>query len=177
MMSFFGLREWKFCNKNIDQLATLLKSQRKNREQKANDLNDWQNGYMQSNSITNSCNENGRLHESDKKKLHRSHDFLEFDMRTIDWNEYFFHYLPGIKKYFFKETVTKKCVAHYRKYVGFHFINPDTFMQISCIYMFLICKIFRLKIIHIIFKSAWNILLFWLGTSVAFKYLLRMILP
>lgn len=29
---------------------------------------------------------------------------LQFDMTTIDWNEYFLSYLPGIKKYFFKEN-------------------------------------------------------------------------
>lgn len=31
---------------------------------------------------------------------------LQFDMRTIDWNEYFSTYMYGIKKYFFKENLT-----------------------------------------------------------------------
>lgn len=28
---------------------------------------------------------------------------LEFDIRKINWNEYFRNYIPGIKRYFFKE--------------------------------------------------------------------------
>lgn len=29
---------------------------------------------------------------------------LNFDMRTINWNEYFRNYIPGIKRFFFKES-------------------------------------------------------------------------
>lgn len=29
---------------------------------------------------------------------------LCFDIKTIDWNEYFRNYIPGIKRYFFKES-------------------------------------------------------------------------
>lgn len=122
MMSFFGLREWKFCNKNIDQLATLLKSQHKQiQEKKANGSNELirsQNGITSHHSIQKNCIPNGHRNAFDIKRDNQLHNALEFDMRTIDWNEYFFHYLPGIKKYFFKETVTKKCVAHYRRYDG-----------------------------------------------------------
>lgn len=96
MMSYFGLREWNFCNKNIDQLAKLLKNQSKC----SNELNK---------SI--SCSRNGT--HTDNQTCN-----LEFDMRTIDWNEYFYNYLPGIKKYFFKERLTnnKKCIKHYNRY-------------------------------------------------------------
>lgn len=36
---------------------------------------------------------------------------LEFDMRAIDWNEYFVYYLPGISKYFYKQNMhqTRQC--------------------------------------------------------------------
>lgn len=94
MMSYFGLREWQFSNNNIDQLANLLRSQRNlKRSSKLNS----NNGII-----------------TDAK--HRE-PYLEFDMRTIDWNEYFFHYLPGIKKYFFKEQSAdiNKCINHYRR--------------------------------------------------------------
>lgn len=32
---------------------------------------------------------------------------LEFNMETIDWKEYFNHYMFGIKKYYFKENFDK----------------------------------------------------------------------
>lgn len=117
MMSFFGLREWKFCNKNIDQLATLLKSQPSRKLQTHNESTDtlirWQNGI-------NSIPKNGMINGNctNINKFNRNEpNFLEFDMRTIDWDEYFFHYLPGIKKYFFKEPVCdKKAIKHYGRY-------------------------------------------------------------
>lgn len=118
MMSFFGLREWKFCNKNIDQLATLLKSQSKQTLTMHGDSTGssrWKNGvsYTQSNGMASGCN------TTDDKSNQKSQTCLEFDMRTIDWDEYFFHYLPGIKKYFFKESVSdsKKSIRHYRRFV------------------------------------------------------------
>lgn len=122
MMSFFGLREWKFCNKNIVELTILLKSQSKNHPNNtfagSTDSNQWQNGIVPAISIKNHSNENNHAnayHLSDTKTMRPSHTFLEFDMQTIDWNEYFFHYIPGIKKYFFKESVNNKCIKHYRR--------------------------------------------------------------
>lgn len=43
---------------------------------------------------------------------------LEFDMKAIDWNEYFVHYLPGITKYFFKESSDNQNnrAKQYRRY-------------------------------------------------------------
>lgn len=75
MMSYFGLRDWKFENSNIINLSTVL-----------------QQGHKNS---------------------------LEFDMGTIDWNEYFLFYLPGIKKYFFKESYSqiKESRKHYQRWV------------------------------------------------------------
>lgn len=54
---------------------------------------------------------------------------LEFDMQTIDWDEYFFHYLPGIKKYFFKEKPSDNATSlkHYTRYVSY------------CLYYIYIC--------------------------------------
>lgn len=112
MMSYFGLREWKFCNENINELANLLKSQSKTCVQN-------RDSYRWQNAIT-SMNANGidhrNLNDSVHEKPFMQHRSLEFDMRTIDWKEYFFHYLPGIKKYFFKEPVNEKCIKHVRRY-------------------------------------------------------------
>lgn len=119
MMSYFGLREWNFCNKNIDELANLLKSQSKTNVQKRNITTDsyrWQNGVASINSNKNEHiqNDDANAHDSNGKvSMHQRS--LEFDMRTIDWKEYFFHYMPGIKKYFFKEPVNEKCVKHVRR--------------------------------------------------------------
>lgn len=117
MMSFFGLREWKFCNKNIDQLATLLKSQRKYHAQK-------QNGFTNLIRSQNGISQNSPLQRNDSyrtadKSIYKAHSSLEFDMRTIDWDDYFSHYLPGIKKYVFKESIpaNKTCIKHYRRYI------------------------------------------------------------
>lgn len=43
---------------------------------------------------------------------------LEFDMKTIDWKEYFLFYLPGIKKYFFKEnySLIQQSRKHYQRF-------------------------------------------------------------
>lgn len=40
---------------------------------------------------------------SKTKEMKINHGTLEFDMKTINWEEYFHHYIPGIKKYYFKE--------------------------------------------------------------------------
>lgn len=120
-MSFFGLREWKYCNKNIDKLATLLKSQKQQtiHQNDLTELKHRQNGFSHTHSMQN----NGITHKNctiDKEWNQNSKTCLEFDMRTIDWDEYFFHYLPGIKKYFFKESVidNRKSIKHYGRYVG-----------------------------------------------------------
>lgn len=101
MMSYFGLREWHFRNENIDQLAKLLKSQNNHLSVK-----EFKTPSIK---CAGTTEPNGH---TDGKKVD-----LEFDMRTIDWNEYFYHYLPGIKKYFFKERLTNKCSKHYNRYV------------------------------------------------------------
>ena len=62
MMSYFGTREWKFGNKNVQNLVNKT------------------------------------------KHFRQSHGNFDFDMRNIDWNEFFRNYIPGIKRYFFKEN-------------------------------------------------------------------------
>jgi alcohol-forming fatty acyl-CoA reductase len=32
---------------------------------------------------------------------------LEFELRNVNWREYFKAYIPGIKRYYFKENVNK----------------------------------------------------------------------
>lgn len=121
MMSYFGLREWKFCNKNIDELANLLKSHSKNHVQNRNIMTDpyrWQQNdtaSINSNGIEAIKNVGTNASHDSNGKFSMHHRSLEFDMRTINWKEYFFHYLPGIKKYFFKEPVNEKCVKHVRR--------------------------------------------------------------
>jgi alcohol-forming fatty acyl-CoA reductase len=65
MMSFFGLREWNFGNRNVEML---LEKTRNFRYQHAN---------------------------------------MDFDMRKINWEEYFRNYIPGIKRYYLKENIDK----------------------------------------------------------------------
>lgn len=89
MMSYFGLREWEFDNSNIDRLSSAIKSQQK-MEAIPNGIH---NGPVPSQMGSD----------------------LEFDMKTINWNEYFYNYLPGIKKYFFKEKVSYSSKKHYSR--------------------------------------------------------------
>lgn len=133
MMSYFGLREWQYQNSNIDQLSTILHNQ-------------YRNGY-------NEQNVPSIEHKSDwtsMQKACKKHPDLEFDMRTINWNEYFYHYLPGIKKYFFKEKLTgnEKCKKRYA----------------------------RLQVLHMLMKSSFHFLLLYLSGNVIWKFLLKFIL-
>lgn len=178
MMSFFGLREWKFCNKNIDQLGTLLKSQSARQQQTHNvstDLIRWQNGVNSMPSKNGTIKGNYTTHN---KFNRNAQTLLEFDMRTIDWNEYFFHYLPGIKKFFFKESIDdKKCIKRYGRYVlmllALLFSPPSMSQRLTNSYWFLI---FRLKILHILFKSSAYMLFLFLTSSVVFKYIIKLLL-
>lgn len=72
---------------------------------------------------------------------------LEFDMKTIDWEEYFVNYLPGIKKYVFKENSTnnEKCLRHYT----------------------------RLRYMHFLLKSTFRIFIVYLASSTIWKYVLK----
>lgn len=42
---------------------------------------------------------------------------LEFELSTIDWEDYFLNYLPGIKRYVFKESLAdnEQCRKHYTR--------------------------------------------------------------
>lgn len=60
IMSFFGLREWKVGNKNVEAML-------------------------------------------EKTKNFQNH--LDFDMRNVNWNEYFSTFIPGIKRYYFRENM------------------------------------------------------------------------
>ena len=48
-------------------------------------------------------NENIRRLIGTTEKFEYQRGSHNFDMKTIDWNEYFRNYIPGIKRYFFKE--------------------------------------------------------------------------
>lgn len=49
------------------------------------------------------CDNVQRMIEETKDFKYQRGD-LNFDMRTIDWNEYFRNYIPGIKRFVFKES-------------------------------------------------------------------------
>lgn len=49
-------------------------------------------------------NENIRRLTNETKKFKFNHDNMDFDIKNIDWSEYFANYIPGIKRYFFKEN-------------------------------------------------------------------------
>lgn len=136
MMSYFGLREWQYQNTNIDQLSTILRNQ-------------YLNGCNDKNAVSNEKIGHNNDCVSTHKTQQKNPD-LEFDMRTINWNDYFHHYLPGIKKYFFKETLTgnEKCKKHYA----------------------------RLQIIHFLLKSSFQLLLVYLSSNVIWKFLLKFLL-
>lgn len=129
MMSYFGLREWKFSNNNIDQLATLLKSQQQKQQSQHQHIGPIEfaqrpNGISKSFALGNGAQNGTKTianHTIHNKFTPTSKPCLEFDMRTIDWDEYFCHYFPGIKKYFLKEPTpdTKKSVKHNFKWVFF----------------------------------------------------------
>jgi len=78
IMSFFGLREWNFGNRNIQMLLEKTKNF------------SYQRGSF------------------------------DFDMRKINWTEYFRHYIPGIKRYYFKENASnvKRLAAYYQWYMS-----------------------------------------------------------
>ncbi|XP_037933870.1 fatty acyl-CoA reductase wat [Teleopsis dalmanni] len=84
MMSWFGLKEWKFAHRNIDELDAML------------------------------VGEERRL--------------LQFNMTTINWNEYFRSYLSGIRKYFFKDNDNKlqKRKTIYRRMLFVHNLLKST---------------------------------------------------
>jgi alcohol-forming fatty acyl-CoA reductase len=48
--------------------------------------------------------ENGNIVRLDQKLMSQGITEFEFDVKTIDWNEYFENYIPGFKKYYFKES-------------------------------------------------------------------------
>lgn len=136
MMSYFGLREWQYQNSNINQLSTILRNQ-------------YRNGFNVKNAMLNE--KVGHNNECvDRQMLRRKHPDLEFDMRTINWNEYFYHYLPGIKKYFFKEKLSgnERCKRHYT----------------------------RLRILHLLLKSSFHLLLVYISGNVIWKLLLKYLL-
>lgn len=138
MMSYFGLREWQYQNSNIDQLSTILRNQ-------------YRNGYNGENVVLiDKLGHNTIKDNMSIQKVNKKHPDLEFDMRTINWNEYFHHYMPGIKKYFLKEKLTEneKCKKHYA----------------------------RLEIMHLLLKSSFRLLLVYLSGNVIWKLILKFIL-
>lgn len=91
MMAFFCLRDWKFSSKNVDDLANLLKSQSKKQCNESD---------LKIDSISkNHVNSKEVRHCSIAKDKAKSTPNLEFELRNVDWNEYFLNYVPGIIQY------------------------------------------------------------------------------
>lgn len=96
MMSYFGLRDWKFCNNNVLQLNKLIS---------------YRNRQLYS---------------------------LDFEMEKINWSEYFRHYIPGIKKYHFKEDVKnlQKSQMHYKRLYILHRLVKTSFWSLISYLLF-----------------------------------------
>lgn len=75
---------------------------------------------------------------------------LPFDMATINWEEYFLYYLPGIKKYFFKESYTN--LEHSRKRYErlriLHVLVKTTFW--TCFYSGSLVLLWRLLVLALL---------------------------
>lgn len=110
MMSYFGLREWHFSNKNIDQLIKAIKFSKRSVALQSKETNT-----------------------------------LEFDMKAIDWNEYFVHYFPGITRYFFKETnghISNRA-NQYRRFCILILLYICRYCPIYCSFFYLILQLFQ----------------------------------
>uniref|UniRef100_A0A1B0DHD5 Fatty acyl-CoA reductase n=1 Tax=Phlebotomus papatasi TaxID=29031 RepID=A0A1B0DHD5_PHLPP len=96
MMSYFGLRDWKFCNNNVLQLNKLIS---------------YRNRQLYS---------------------------LDFEMEKINWSDYFRHYIPGIKKYHFKEDIKnlQKSQMHYKRLYILHRLVKTSFWSLISYLLF-----------------------------------------
>uniref|UniRef100_A0A336LUX5 Fatty acyl-CoA reductase n=1 Tax=Culicoides sonorensis TaxID=179676 RepID=A0A336LUX5_CULSO len=58
-----------------------------------------------------------------RKLPNHERNILEFDLRTVNWTDYFYNYVPGIKKYYYKEDMTKviKWRQHYLRLKILHY--------------------------------------------------------
>lgn len=121
-ISQISLQDWTFSNENIEQLAAVLKWTHKQQLRKTNEsanINQAQNAT--SDGILKVKNDAGNSEFVENHPPYKSDDTfsLEFDMRTIDWEEYYCHYLPGMKRYCLKEpfVIPEKCNKHNFQYV------------------------------------------------------------
>lgn len=104
------------------------------------------------------------------QRISNEENELEFDMKTIDWKEYFLFYLPGIKKYFFKEnySLLQQTRRHYQRW------------DINCVnclineYSYLYFAI-RLHAIHVFLKYSFWMSLFSSSTYCVWKYIIKFI--
>lgn len=116
------MHEWKACNNFTKELDNLIKSKVKKNIQRrkiTTDSHHGQAGIIFNNTEGNDYTKNDEPKSDSNGKSLPQQRSLQFDLRTIDWNEYFDHYLPGIKKYIFKEALDGKNVQHIHRYCGF----------------------------------------------------------
>lgn len=75
---------------------------------------------------------------------------LPFDMATINWEEYFLSYLPGIKKYFFKESYSnlEHSRKHYERLRILHVLVKTTFW--TCFYSGSVVLLWRLLVLMLL---------------------------
>jgi hypothetical protein len=74
-----------------------------------------------------------RLTEKVKKMKNYSKE-LEFDLRNIDWNEYFTNYIPGFRAYYYKEDV-KKAKETAKKYKRWDLIFLNSIYRFNRIFI------------------------------------------
>ncbi|XP_055687402.1 fatty acyl-CoA reductase wat isoform X2 [Lutzomyia longipalpis] len=90
IMSYFGLRDWKFSNDNIRYMNQLISHR------------------------------------------NRQHYSLDFEMEHINWDEYFRHYIPGIRKFHFREDPgnVRKARVHYKHLYVLHKLSKISFWSL-----------------------------------------------
>lgn len=85
------------------------------------------------------------------KKLEFRQCQMDFDIRNIDWNEYFKNYIPGIKKYYFKESCenVEKLRTSYQRLKKLH-----NFIKYLLYFIFAqkVVKVLRVLISKVVFK-------------------------
>lgn len=66
--------------------------------------------------------ENGNIMALWEKMSSQDKKLFNFDMSTINWNEYFKHYIKGIRVYLFKDELNNVQTARIRYQRYFYFI-------------------------------------------------------
>jgi alcohol-forming fatty acyl-CoA reductase len=97
---------------------------------------------------------NGNVHRlrSETKNFVYQKGSLDVDVALVNWSEYFKHFLPGIKRFVFKETLDGKSKLRYQILKQTHRLVKFTFAMLFALKSFNVVK-FMIKIIILMFKK------------------------